>query len=335
MNFREVSIIGSGPVGLFSIFQAGMLGMRCFIVDVLDFIGGQCAALYKEKPIYDIPAYQKIIAGELIKQLAKQAEPFNPEYCLGQQVLSYYKEDEYFVIETNKNTKLYSKVILIAAGNGIFSHNKPPIKNLSLYEGKSVFYSIDDKSYFKNKEVVIAGGGDTAADWALCLVSIVKKLYILHRRNQFRCKDHSLVQIKKLVNQGKIEIITPYQLDSINGSNGVIDSITVKNLKNETKTISADLLLLCFGLKMNLGSIGSWKLDFDYQKRIIVDPCYYQTNIPGIYAIGDIAAYEGKLKLILTGFAESASAIHHAYKYVFPGRALHFQHSTDKKIPNI
>jgi len=329
MHNTDVIIIGAGPSGLFAIFQAGMLGMKCHVIDAQEVIGGQCITLYPEKPIYDIPAYPKIAAEELIRQLELQAAPFKPVYHLNQQAVELNKEDNFFAVKTSKNTIIKSKVIIIAAGAGSFGPNKPPLANIESFENKSVFYFVNDRSKFTGKNIVIAGGGDSAVDWAISLSEIASKIYLVHRRDKFRAANESLRQLKNISESGKIELVTGYQLDSLEGNNDELQTVIVRDLQNNTRKLDADILLPFFGLKQELGNLANWGLNVKLH-HIEVDPVCYQTNIEGIYAIGDVAHYTGKLKLILTGFAEAASSLHHAYSKVFDGKALHFEYSTTK-----
>ncbi|HJD63375.1 MAG TPA: NAD(P)/FAD-dependent oxidoreductase [Rickettsia endosymbiont of Degeeriella rufa] len=329
MHNTDVLIIGAGPVGLFAIFQAGMLGMKCHVIDAQEVIGGQCITLYPEKPIYDIPAYPKIAAAELIKQLELQAAPFNPVYHLNQQTVELKKKGEFFEVKTSKDIIIKSKVIVIAAGAGSFGPNKPPLRNIEEFENESVFYFINNRSKFTGKNIVIAGGGDSAVDWAISLSEIANKIYLVHRRDKFRAANDSLRQLKDIAASGKIELVTGYQLDSLGGNNSELQSVIVRDLQNNTRKLDANILLPFFGLKQELGNLVNWGLDIKLH-HIEVDPVHYQTNIPAIYAIGDVAHYSGKLKLILTGFAEAASSLHHAYSKVFDGKALHFEYSTTK-----
>ncbi|WP_341786675.1 NAD(P)/FAD-dependent oxidoreductase [Rickettsia endosymbiont of Cantharis rufa] len=329
MHNTDVIIIGAGPVGLFATFQAGMLGMKCHVIDAQEAIGGQCITLYPEKPIYDIPAYPKIEAEGLIKQLEIQAAPFKPIYHLNQQAIELNKQDDFFEIKTSRDTIVRGKVIVIAAGAGSFGPNKPPLANIEDFEGKSVFYFINDKSKFAGKNIVIAGGGDSAVDWAISLSEIANKIYLVHRRDKFTAAPESVRQLRSIAETGKIELVIGYQLNDLNDNNGELQAVIVKDLQNNTKKLEANILLPFFGLKQDLGSLVNWDLNVKLH-HIEVDPFYYQTNIEGIYAIGDIAHYAGKLKLILTGFAEAASSLHHAYSKVFDGKALHFEYSTTK-----
>ena len=330
----DVVIVGAGPVGLFAIFQAGMLGMKVCVIDTLPYIGGQCSTMYPEKPIYDIPGYSQISAQGLIDELAKQASPFSPLYLLGQQVVSVQQVNNSFTLKTSKHNCIKAKVIIIAAGCGAFGPKKPAIVDIDSYQSKTVFYSITDRNMFANKKVVIVGGGDSAIDWAINLSDITKNIYLIHRREKFRCAPHSLAKVENLVQDGKIELVVPYQLHDIAGSDGNIQHVVVKDLKQNIKIIECDFLLPFYGLSMELGPICEWGLNVD-KNHIEVDTSYYQTNIEGIYAVGDIATYTGKLKLILTGFAEVASALHRSYERVFEGKALHFQYSTSAGVKKI
>jgi thioredoxin reductase (NADPH) len=326
----DIAIIGAGPSGLFAAFQAGMLGMKSCVIDALDVVGGQCAALYPEKPIYDIPAYPQIMAQELVDNLVKQAEPFKPEYLLSQQVTMLKKDRELFEIGTSKGNLIHAKAVVIAAGAGSFGPNRPPLEGLSSYEGKSVFYFIPRMSDFAGKKIVIAGGGDSALDWAVSLAGIAK-IYLVHRRNKFRAAPATVQKIYELVEEGRIELVTNYQLAGLKGSDGILEEVIVSDLDGNAKPLKADILLPFFGLAQDLGPILDFGLNIKTH-QIMVNYPYFETNIPGIYAIGDVAGYEGKLKLILTSFAESASALHHAYSRVFDGKPLHFEYSTTKGI---
>ena len=327
MQKTDVLIIGAGPIGIFSIFQAGMLGMKCHVVDTLPEIGGQCSALYPEKPIYDIPAYSTISGGELINNLEAQAARFNPTYHLDQQVIEVEKLDDRFISTTSKNIKIESKIILIAAGSGAFGPNRPPLANLESYENKSVFYMVKNRQNFAGQKIAIAGGGDSALDWAINLANITEKIYLIHRRDKFRAAPESVKQMEDLVKAGKIELIVPYQLDALEGDDGLLRKVIVSDLDNNKKELEASVLLAFFGLATDLGPIKDWGLEMSGH-HLKVNGASSETNIPGIYAIGDVAIYEGKLKLILCGFSESAMALHHAYGRVFDGKALHFEYST-------
>lgn len=328
----DIVIVGAGPAGLFSIFEAGMLKMKCHIIDTLEIIGGQCTALYPEKPIYDIPAHPKVLASELIELLEAQAEPFHPVYHLNQQVQKIEeKNDGSFVVETSKNIKIECKAIIIAGGCGAFGPNRPPLENIEKFEGNSIFYSVRNKKEFADKKVVIAGGGDSAVDWAISLAEIAQKIYVVHRRDKFRCAPESADKMKKLEAQGKIEMVIPFQLEGLEGNDSKLSHVIVKDFDNNIKKIEADYLLPFFGLAMELGPIANWGLNLN-KHHIEVDRGTMQTSIKGIYAVGDIATYPHKLKLILTGFAECASACHDIFKLVFPDQVYHFEYSTSKGI---
>lgn len=330
----DVLIVGAGPVGLFGVFELGQLNIKCCIVDSLEEIGGQCTALYPEKPIFDIPAYPEISAKSLIKKLDQQIRPFKPRILLNQVVNELCRNDLGFQITTSENVCIDAKCMIIAAGNGSFGPNKPPIPNISEFEDKSVFYSIKNKSIFKNKKVCIAGGGDSAVDWALELSETASMIYFIHRREKLRAAPSSVSKLIKLTKMGKVEMVIPYQIDSITGNNGIIDKLIVRNLKNEKKEICCDFFLPFFGLSNELGPIKNWELDFE-KRGLNVDQSTCETNQNGIFAIGDICNYPGKLKLILTGFSEAAIAAHQCYKKVFPNKNLHFEYSTSKGINRI
>ena len=328
----DIVIVGAGPAGLFSIFEAGMLKMKCHVIDTLETIGGQCVALYPEKPIYDIPAHPKVLASELIELLEAQAKPFNPIYHLNQQVQKIDKKDDgSFVVETSKNIKIECKAIIIAAGCGAFGPNRPPLANIEQFEGSSIFYSVRNKKEFTDKKVVIAGGGDSAVDWAISLAEIAQKIYVVHRRDKFRCAPESADKMKKLEAEGKIEMVIPFQLEGLEGNDSKLSQIIVKDFDNNIKKIEADYLLPFFGLAMELGPIANWGLNVN-KNNIEVDRATMQTSQKGIYAVGDIATYSHKLKLILTGFAESASACHDIFKIAFPDQIYQFEYSTSKGI---
>lgn len=331
----DIVIIGAGPVGLFAVFEAGMLKMKAHVVDALDMVGGQCSALYPEKPIYDIPGYPSILASELIEKLEAQAAPFNPTYHLGQRVESVKKiTDGNWQLTTSAATVLTCKAIIIAAGCGAFGPNRPPLDGLEQYEGKSVFYMVNKREDFRGKKVVIAGGGDSAVDWAISLSELTEKLYVIHRRGKFRCAPESAAKLESLAQAGKIELVIPYQLARLEGDNGKLSSVIVSTLEGEEKALPADVLLPFFGLSMELGPIADWGLNLT-QNHISITPSTCETSSSGIFAIGDIATYENKLKLILAGFAEAAQAAHAAYKIVHPNEALHFEYSTTSGVPKV
>jgi thioredoxin reductase (NADPH) len=325
----DIAIIGAGPVGLFAVFECGMLGMKVHVIDTLEMIGGQCAALYPEKPIYDIPAWPRITGEKLIVQLEEQAAPFKPVYHLGQQVVSVEKKNDGWKVTTSKDVTIECKAIFIAGGAGSFGPNKPPLKDLEQFENGSVHYYVRKRDDFKGKTLVIAGGGDSAVDWAISLSDIAKKIYVVHRRDDFRAAPESVRQMKDAKN---VEMIIPYQLSALKGDKGKISHVHVKTMQGEERILEADVLLPFFGLAMNLGPIAQWELNLN-KHQIAVDPATLETNQARIFAIGDIAHYPGKLKLILQGFSEAAMASHAAFKYVKPGQIADLSHSTDKGVP--
>jgi len=330
MHIFDVVVIGSGPVGLFSVFQAGMLGMKCAVIDSLEYPGGQCAALYPEKAIYDIPAHKVISGKDLTSNLLEQIERFGPTFYLGQTATHMHHDiDGRVIITTSTGSNIIGKTLVIAAGGGTFCPNRPPIDNIEKYEGKSIFYSIKNMEMFNGSVIAIAGGGDSAADWSIALSDIVSKIYLIHRRHNLRCLPDSMIKINSLADSGKIEIVIPYQIHNILPTNTSQMKLVIKHVDGEEKEILIDYLLPFFGLNMDLRYISSWGVDM-HKKHISVDPRSMRTSVPGVYAVGDIAHYTGKLKLILVGFSECAVAMHDIYNIVFPGKALHFEYSTTK-----
>jgi thioredoxin reductase (NADPH) len=328
----DVTIIGAGPVGLFAIFELGMLKMKAHVVDALPSVGGQCTALYPEKPIYDIPGFPAIDAQKLIDNLEAQAAPFHPTYHLGQQVTECKKLDNgNWQVTTSTGTTIESKAVIIAAGCGAFGPNRPPMQGLEAYEGTAVHYMVAKKDAFAAQTLVIAGGGDSAVDWANSLAPIAKKVYVVHRRDKFRAMPESVAQMKALEDAGKIEMVIPYQLDALEGDGKRLQAVVVSNLEGEKKSLPADHLLAFFGLSMDLGPIANWGLNL-HKTHIAVNPTTSETNEKGLFAIGDIATYENKLKLILCGFSEAAFAAHSIYKIVHPDVELHFEYSTSKGV---
>ena len=333
MIHTDIVIIGAGPVGLFTIFQAGMLGYKCHVIDSLDDIGGQCTALYPEKPIYDIPAHPAISGAGLIDQLEKQATPFAPVYHLGQTVTDLHENnDNTITITTSKDARISAKAVIIAAGAGAFGPNRPPLDGIEGFEGASVFYYVKNPSDFAGKHVVIAGGGDSAIDWANHLAPIASHVTLVHRRDKFRAALHSVDAMRALAQSGDITLKTGYQLNRINGTAPTIDNIEIATLTGETETINADCLLPFYGLSTHLGAIENWGFEIT-NKHIAVDPVTQMTSINGVYAVGDICDYTDKLKLILTGFAEAATACHHILKRLNPDHDFHFEYSTTKGVP--
>ena len=331
----DVVIIGAGPVGLFAVFECGMLQLNCHVIDSLSMIGGQCAALYPEKPIFDIPAHPQITGEGLIENLRQQIAHFNPTYHLGQQVTAITPENESgqnWRVTTSKGTQILTKTIIIAAGVGAFGPNRPPLANIEHYEGTSVHYYVGSRESYRGKRIVIAGGGDSAVDWALSLNEVAAHVSVVHRRPKFRAAPESEARLKALADAGIVDLVVPFQLAGLEGNNRQLTSVIVQDLDGQTKALAADILLPFFGLSMNLGPIAEWGLNLE-NHHITIDPATGATNRPGIYAIGDIATYPHKLKLILNGFSEGAQAAHAIRKFLFPEEILHFEYSTTKGVP--
>ncbi|MDD9912268.1 MAG: NAD(P)/FAD-dependent oxidoreductase [Alphaproteobacteria bacterium] len=328
---KDVVIIGAGPSGLFAVFECGFLGYSCAVVDALPEIGGQLAALYPEKPIYDVPGHPEILAMGLVEKLEKQASPFKPEYVLGQSVEVLHKlEDGRFVLET-KDTELTCKVVIIAGGGGMFTPRKPPgLENLQEFEEKSLFYAVKQKSQFADKHIIIAGGGDSAVDWAVELADNAKSLHVVHRRNDFRAAEETVRQMYELAEAGKIQLHTPMQLSELKGDNGQVEAVAIKDLDGNVTELPADAVLCFFGIAPNPGPFAKWDLALQ-GKKVAVEPITQKTNIDGVLAIGDIAAYEGKISLILVGFAEAAQAAKTAQAIIEPDKKFKVQYSTAHK----
>ena len=329
----DIVIVGAGPVGLFQVFEAGMLDMRCHVVDTLDAIGGQCTALYPEKPIYDIPALTVVEARDLIDRLERQAAPFSPVYHLDQQVVRLAGEAGAFTVATSAGTVIACKAVIIAAGCGAFGPNRPPIAGIEAFEETgSVAYLVTRKEDHRGKNVVIAGGGDSALDWVLALNGIAARIQVVHRRNRFRAAPETVRQFEALVESGDVERVVPWQLHGLEGSDGRLEKVIVTDLDGHTKSLEADLLLAFYGLRMELGPIAHWGLNLE-RNLISVDPATCVTSTPGIHAIGDIVTYPGKLKLILSGFSEAAMAAHDIHSLVWPDKPLRFEYSTTRGVP--
>jgi thioredoxin reductase (NADPH) len=328
----DVAIIGAGPVGLFAVFECGMLEMRCAVFDALPAPGGQCAALYPEKPIYDIPGYPRIDAAELVERLAEQAAPFAPVFHLGHAVTRLEAAEGGFILENLAGVRCAARAVIIAAGAGAFGPNRPPLAGIEAFEEKSVFYLVRRREDFRGRRVVIAGGGDSAVDWALSLADIAERVAVVHRRPRFRAAPQSAARLQQLADEGRIDLVIPYQLHSLEGGAGQLSAVIVADLAGKTRRLEADCLLPFFGLATDLGPLAAWGLALDHN-RIRVDPATCGTSVAGIFAIGDVAAYPGKLKLILSGFAEAALAAHAIHPLVHPGEALHFEYSTMKGVP--
>ena len=323
----DVVIIGAGPVGLFAVFELGLLNIKCHLVDNLDKVGGQCAELYPEKPIYDIPSRPVVTGQELTDELIKQINPFKPKLHLNQQVEKIAKTEYGWIVETNIGTKVEAKCIVVAAGAGSFVPRKPPIENIENFENKNVFYAIRDKSIFKNKKILIAGGGDSALDWTNEL-SKDSNVTLIHRRKEFRAAPDSVSKMQELETKGKIKFLK----GQIKKISKIQDSRIILEYESddEKSNIEVDYLLPFFGLKMELGPIAEWGLNL-HENLIKVDTEKFETSTPSIFAIGDINWYPGKLKLILSGFHESALMAQEVFKYCFPDKKNIFRYTTSSK----
>jgi len=322
----DILIIGAGPTGLFTVFEAGLLKLRCHIIDALPQAGGQCSELYPKKPIYDIPGFPEILAGDLTENLLEQGKQFEPGFTLGERADTIEKlEDGSFIVTTNKGTKHAAPIIAIAGGLGSFEPRKPDLENLDFYENKGLNYFIKDPEVYRDKRVVISGGGDSALDWSIFLTDVAKEVTLIHRRNEFRGALDSLEKVQDLTASGKINLITPAVVTKIGGEDNVQHVVVTKD--GEDTQIETDCFIPLFGLSPKLGPIGKWGLEIE-KNAIKVDTLDYQTNIPGIFAIGDVNTYPGKLKLILCGFHETTLMCQAAYKILNPGKRFVLKYTT-------
>lgn len=322
----DAVIIGAGPVGLFSVFELGILGLNAHVIDNLDKIGGQCIELYPDKPIYDIPGVPNCTGELLIKNLLDQIKPFKPEFHLNQRVNEIKKNDKLWRVITSENKIFETPNIIIAGGVGSFEPRKVDIKNAEKFEGKGFYYSVKDKSKFKDQIIAIFGGGDSALDWTLELSNIAKKIYLIHRREDFKGAPHTLSKIKEIAKTGKIEIKTFYKLTDVNGDLK-LNNIEIQKNNEAKEVLNIDSVIAFFGLKMELGPIANWGLNLE-EKCILVNTKNFQTNEDGIFAIGDICSYPGKLKLILSGFHEGALAARECFARSRPNENYVFQYTT-------
>jgi thioredoxin reductase (NADPH) len=328
MKKTDVVIIGAGPVGLFAVHQLGIKGLKAIVIDNLDKAGGQCIELYPDKPIYDIPAVPECTGEALTKNLLEQIKPFNTEFFYNERVDEVKQDKDNWIVKTNNKNEFLAPNIIIAGGVGSFEPRKLSTKDTEKYEGKSIFYAVKNKDEFKNKNISIFGGGDSALDWTLEL-SKFSKITLIHRRNEFRGAPHTLSEIKKLENEGKISIKTPCQLESIEGEKNV-ESILIKFDDGKTEKVKTDTILSFFGLIMKLGPIAEWGLNMN-KKTIEVNSENFETNKKGIFAVGDICSYPGKLKLILSGFHEVALASVECFKRARPNEKYRFEFTTSSK----
>ena len=322
----DVVIIGAGPVGLFAVFELGLLDMRCHLIDILDKPGGQCAELYPEKPIYDIPGIPEISGQELTDSLLKQISPFDPQFHYGEMVTGLARrEDGSFDVTTDQDKKFVAKVVVVAAGGGSFQPKRPPMPGIEEYEGQSVFYSVRQMEAFRDEDIMIVGGGDSALDWTLNLQKVAKSITLVHRRPEFRAAPDSVNKMWALQKEGKLDFIQG-QVSGLKGENGQLSEVTVKTADGE-RQVTVSRMLPFFGLTMKLGPVADWGLNLD-QNLIPVDTEKFETSEPGIFAVGDINTYPGKLKLILSGFHEVALMSQAAKRIVSPGERIVFQYTT-------
>ncbi|HEY1940793.1 MAG TPA: NAD(P)/FAD-dependent oxidoreductase [Roseiarcus sp.] len=326
----DAIIVGAGPVGLFAVFELGLLDIKAHVIDILPKIGGQCAELYPEKPIYDIPGFPIVTGQELVDNLNRQIHPFAPTFHLGEMVEAFEAlgtaDKPLFRLTTDAGTVLEAKVVVIAAGGGSFQPKRPPTPGVEAYEGSSVFYAVRKMEHFRGRRVLIAGGGDSALDWVLNLHPIASRVTLVHRRDEFRAAPHSVNAMRALVAEKKMDLAIA-QLVGLKGADGQLSAVTVRGADQTTFDLECDDLLAFYGLTMKLGPIAHWGLNL-HENLIPTDTEKFETNVPGIFAVGDIITYPGKLKLILSGFHEVALAAQRAHHYVYPDKKLLFQYTT-------
>jgi len=323
----DILIIGAGPTGLFAVFEAGLLKLKCHLIDALAQPGGQCTEIYPKKPIYDIPAYPEVLAGDLVNNLMKQIEAFEPGFTLGERAETIEKqEDGTFIVTTNKGTKHQAPVVAIAGGLGSFEPRKPQLDNIEDFEDNGVEYIIRDPELYRDKKVAIAGGGDSALDWAIYLTDVAKEVSLIHRRNEFRGALDSVEKVEELKKLGKIRLITPAEVTGLKGGS-TLEAIQIKQ-GDQNFDLEVDHFIPLFGLSPKLGPIANWGLEIEKNAIKVNNALDYQTNIPGIYAIGDVNTYPGKLKLILCGFHEATLMCQSAYQRIFPNKKYILKYTT-------
>lgn len=329
MITTDILIIGAGPTGLFAVFEAGLLKLKCHLIDALPQPGGQCSEIYPKKPIYDIPAFPEVLAGDLVDNLMKQIEPFQPGFTLGERADTIEKlADGNFVVTTNKGTQHKAPIVAIAGGLGSFEPRKPQLANLKNFEDKGVEYIIRDPEFYRDKKVILAGGGDSALDWSIFLADVASEVTLVHRRNEFRGALDSVEKVQELKNEGKIRLITPAEVVGLEG-NSKLERVVIKNTQEATsESLDVDHFVPLFGLSPKLGPIANWGLEIEKNAIKVDNSLDYQTNIPGIYAIGDVNTYPGKLKLILCGFHEATLMCQSAYKRIFPDKRYVMKYTT-------
>ena len=327
MKETDILIIGAGPVGLFTVFEAGLLKLHCHLIDVLPQPGGQLAEVYPKKPIYDIPGFPSVLASELVDNLMEQIKPFKPEFTFGERAEKLEKlEDGKFLLTTHRGTQFKAPVIAIAAGLGCFEPKRPPISNVRDFEEKGIDYVVRDPEKYRGKKVLISGGGDSALDWTIFLADVASEVVMVHRRDSFRGHLDSVDKVMALTNSGKVKLVTEAEVCGVSG-NGQLTSLTIKKNSGETAEIATEYWLPLYGLSPMLGPIAEWGLNLD-SKSIVVDTFDYSTNVKGIFAIGDINEYPGKLKLILCGFHEATLMVQSAFGIVYPDKKKHFKYTT-------
>lgn len=325
----DILIIGAGPVGLFTVFEAGLMNLRCHLIDALPQPGGQCAEIYPKKPIYDIPGIPEVLAGDLVNNLIEQIAPFQPGFTLGERAETIEKlEDGSFIVTTNFGTLHHAPVVVIAGGLGSFEPRKPPITNITSYEnGKGVYYFIKDPEVFRSKKVVISGGGDSALDWSIFLADVACEVTLIHRRNEFRGALDSVEKVRKLTSEGNINLITEAEVIGLEGEKQ-LSHVVIKYNNDNIEIKQADNFIPLFGLSPKLGPIGTWGLEIEKNAIKVNNALDYQTNIPGVFAVGDVNTYPGKLKLILCGFHEAAIMVQYAYNIIHPGKKFNMKYTT-------
>ncbi|MBS9464010.1 NAD(P)/FAD-dependent oxidoreductase [Flagellimonas sp. 389] len=326
----DILIIGAGPTGLFAVFEAGLLQLKCHLIDALPQAGGQCSEIYPKKPIYDIPGFPEVLAGDLVNNLMEQIRPFQPGFTLGERAENIEKlDDGSFIVTTNKGTQHHAPIIAIAGGLGSFEPRKPLLKNLSKYEDNGIAYMIKEPEVYRNRKVVIAGGGDSALDWSIFLADVAAEVTLVHRRNEFRGALDSVEKVQQLKDQGKINLITPAEIVGLQGEDH-LESVLIRKTTNgsEDVLLEVDDFIPLFGLSPKLGPIANWGLEIEKNAIKVDNTLDYQTNVPGIYAIGDVNTYPGKLKLILCGFHEATLMCQSAYQRIFPDKKYVMKYTT-------
>ncbi|QNE40519.1 NAD(P)/FAD-dependent oxidoreductase [Hymenobacter sp. NBH84] len=331
----DICIIGAGPVGLFAVFEAGLLKLRCHVVDALPQVGGQLSEIYPKKPIYDIPGFPSVLAGDLVQNLMEQIAPFHPTFTLGERVEKFEKlDDGSFQLTTTDGTDIHCKAIAIAGGLGSFEPRKPAVESLESFEGgKGVYYMVRDPEHFRDKRLVIAGGGDSALDWTIFLADVAKEVTLVHRGTTFRGAADSAEKVKNLHEAGKVRLVLSSNVTHVHG-NGSLSHVTITGNNGEPEQVSVDAFVPLFGLTPKLGPIGEWGLEIE-DNAVKVDTLDYSTNVPGIFAIGDINTYPGKLKLILCGFHEAALMAQGAYKHIYPDKKYVLKYTTVNGVPTL